>query len=292
MADSVNLPPLRISELLRTWGLHPDKRLGQNFLVDEVALRRIVEAAGVESGDAVLEIGPGLGSLTRHLAVRASRVVAVEKDARLLPPLKSVLADYDNVRIVLGDILQIPVPSLMAAEDYLVAANIPYYITSAVFRHLLGSSPRPRRIVLTVQREVAERICAPPGKMSLLALSVQVYGEPRVAARIPAGAFYPVPKVDSAVVRVEMLPQPRVPAAQLPLFFRLARAGFAQKRKTLLNALSGGMRWPKPVTRACLEAAAVAPAARAQALDWPAWARLTNAAGEMLRRAADSDIPA
>ncbi len=292
MADSVNLPPLRISELLRTWGLHPDKRLGQNFLVDEVALRRIVEAAGVESGDAVLEIGPGLGSLTRHLATRASRVVAVEKDARLLPPLKSVLADYDNVRIVLGDILQIPVPSLMAAEDYLVVANIPYYITSAVFRHLLGSSPRPRRIVLTVQREVAERICAPPGKMSLLALSVQVYGEPRVAARVPAGAFHPVPKVDSAVVRVEMLPQPRIPAAQLPLFFRLAKAGFSQKRKTLLNALSGGMRWPKSVTRACLEAAAVAPAARAQALDWPAWARLTNAAGEILRRAADSDIPA
>ena len=292
MADSVNLPPLRISELLRTWGLHPDKRLGQNFLVDEVALRRIVEAAGVESGDAVLEIGPGLGSLTRHLATRASRVVAVEKDARLLPPLKSVLADYDNVRIVLGDILQIPAPSLMAAEDYLVVANIPYYITSAVFRHLLGSSPRPRRIVLTVQREVAERICAPPGKMSLLALSVQVYGEPRVAARVPAGAFHPVPKVDSAVVRVEMLPQPRIPAAQLPLFFRLAKAGFSQKRKTLLNALSGGMRWPKSVTRACLEAAAVAPAARAQALDWPAWARLTNAAGEILRRAADSDIPA
>ncbi|HEB63992.1 MAG TPA: ribosomal RNA small subunit methyltransferase A [Chloroflexi bacterium] len=292
MADSVNLPPLRISELLRTWGLHPDKRLGQNFLVDEVALRRIVEAAGVESGDAVLEIGPGLGSLTRHLAVRASRVVAVEKDARLLPPLKSVLADYDNVRIVLGDILQIPAPSLMAAEDYLVVANIPYYITSAVFRHLLGSSPRPRRIVLTVQREVAERICAPPGKMSLLALSVQVYGEPRVAARVPAGAFHPVPKVDSAVVRVEMLPQPRIPAAQLPLFFRLAKAGFSQKRKTLLNALSGGMRWPKSVTRACLEAAAVAPAARAQALDWPAWARLTNAAGEILWRAADSDIPA
>ncbi len=292
MADSVNLPPLRISELLRTWGLHPDKRLGQNFLVDEVALRRIVEAAGVESGDAVLEIGPGLGSLTRHLAVRASRVVAVEKDARLLPPLKSVLADYDNVRIVLGDILQIPAPSLMAAEDYLVVANIPYYITSAVFRHLLGSSPRPRRIVLTVQREVAERICAPPGKMSLLALSVQVYGEPRVAARVPAGAFHPVPKVDSAVVRVEMLPQPRIPAAQLPLFFRLAKAGFSQKRKTLLNALSGGMRWPKSVTRACLEAAAVAPAARAQSLDWPAWARLTNAAGEILRRAADSDIPA
>ncbi len=290
MADSVNLPPLRISELLRTWGLHPDKRLGQNFLVDEAALRRIAEAAGAESGDAVLEIGPGLGSLTRHLAARASRVVAVEKDARLLPPLKSVLADYDNVRIVLGDILQIPAPSLMAAEDYLVVANIPYYITSAVFRHLLGSSPRPRRIVLTVQREVAERICAPPGKMSLLALSVQVYGEPQVAARIPAGAFYPAPKVDSAVVRVGMLPQPRIPAAQLPLFFRLAKAGFSQKRKTLLNALSGGMRWPKATTRACLEAAAVAPAARAQALDWPAWARLTNAAGEILRRAADSDI--
>ncbi len=291
MADSVNLPPLRIAELLRAYGLRPDKRLGQNFLVDEAALRRIVEAAGVESGDTVLEIGPGLGSLTRHLAARAARVVAVEMDERLLPPLRSVLAAYENVRIVPGDILQIPVPSLVEAEDYLVAANIPYYITSAVFRHLLGAHPRPRRIVLTVQREVAERVCAPPGKMSLLALSVQVYGDVQAAGRIPAGAFYPAPKVDSAVVRVEMLPQPRIPAAQLPLFFRLAKAGFSQKRKTLGNALSGGMHWPKAAARACLEAAAIDPSTRAQALDWDAWARLVNAAGEMLRQAADSDIP-
>ncbi len=292
MADSVNLPPLHVTELLSAYGLRPDKRLGQNFLLDEAALRRIAETAEVTGDDTVLEIGPGLGSLTRHLAERAKHVVAVEMDARLLPPLRSVLAAYGNVHLVQGDILQTPVPSLVREDDYLVVANIPYYITSALFRHLLGARPLPRRIVLTVQREVAERICALPGKLSLLALSVQVFGEPRIVGRIPSGAFYPPPKVDSAIVRVDVLPQPRLPVPVLPLFFRLAKAGFSQKRKTLLNALSGGMHWPKEMTRLCLEKADIPPSTRAQALDWDGWERLTHSAAGMLNRAADSDTPA
>ncbi len=275
MADS--LTPLKPAEILRAHGLRPDKRLGQNFLVDESALRRIVQAAEVGPQDRVLEIGPGLGALTRLLAARAAHVTAVELDARLLPALREVVGARPNVRLVQGDILHCPPRDLMGGEPYLVVANIPYYITSALFRHLLSAEPRPRRVVLTVQREVAERVCAAAGRMNLLALSVQVYGAPRVAARIPAGAFYPAPKVDSAVVRVDVFPRPRIPAARLDLFFRLAKAAFSQKRKTLLNALSAGMRWDKRRTRACLARAGISPQLRAQALDWAAWEALVSA---------------
>jgi len=281
MVDPLNLPPLNPAEILRSHGLRPDKRLGQNFLVDESALQRIVQAAEVGPQDNVLEIGPGLGALTRHLAARAARVTAVELDERLFPALREVVGASPNVRLVQGDILHFVPRDLMGGEPYLVAANIPYYITSAVFRHLLSAAPLPRRVVLTVQREVAGRVCAAPGKMNLLALSVQVYGAPRIAAHIPAEAFYPVPKVDSAVVRVDVFPRPRIPAAHLDAFFRLARAAFSQKRKTLLNALSAGMRWGKPHTRACLERAGIEPQLRAQALGWDEWEALVSAVEEL-----------
>ncbi len=274
MADSVNMPPLRIAEILQRHGLHPDRRLGQNFLVDEVALRRIVAAAEIAPQHVVLEIGPGLGSLTRHLVLAARRVVAVELDIRLLPALHETLAQASNLEIVSGDILQIDPAALMPQDDYLVVANIPYYITSAVFRHLLSVRPRPRRVVLTVQQEVAQRICAQPGKMNLLALGVQVYGEPRIVAHIPAGAFYPPPKVNSAVVRVDISAQPRLPQSDIPLFFQLAKAAFSQKRKTLVNTLSGGMRWSKAQAMARLQRAGIDPQMRAQMLDWEAWQRL------------------
>ena len=185
------IPPLNASDLLKQYGLHADKRLGQNFLQDPYALEKIVKAAEIQPTDTVLEIGPGLGSLTRYLAAAAQKVVAVELDDRLFPPLEAVIAPYDNIQLVHGDILDIEPNEIIEQGDYLVVANIPYYITSAVIRHLLESNPKPRRIVLTIQKEVAERICAGPGDMSLLALSVQVYGQPRIAARIPAGAFLP-----------------------------------------------------------------------------------------------------
>ena len=198
----MNLPQLNIPEILRQYGLKPDKRLGQNFLVDPSALQRIVETAEIRSQDAILEIGPGLGSLTRYLASVAKKVVAVELDADLISPLRDILASYSNVTIIQGDILEMDPGQLMDQSSYLVVANIPYYITSAVIRHLLEAEVQPRRVVLTVQREVAERICALPGKISLLSLSVQVYGDPVVAGRIPAGSFYPPPQVDSAIVRI------------------------------------------------------------------------------------------
>jgi len=271
----MSLPPLDLPTLLRTHGLRPDKKLGQNFLNDPAYLEKIVAAAEIESDDAVLEIGAGLGSLTRLLAVSAKTVVALELDHDLLPVLRTVLAPHTNVRVVEGDILKLSPADLVARDDYLVVANVPYYITSAIFRHLLERAPRPRRIVLTVQREVAERVCAAPGEMSLLALSVQVYGQPTIAARIPAEAFLPTPKVDSAVVRVDLYPQPLIPAPLLERFFRLAKAGFSQKRKTLRNSLSAGLAISTMEAGQMLERAGVDPQRRAETLSLDEWGKLS-----------------
>ncbi|MGQ9833068.1 MAG: 16S rRNA (adenine(1518)-N(6)/adenine(1519)-N(6))-dimethyltransferase RsmA [Candidatus Villigracilaceae bacterium] len=268
------IPPLNAAAVLRRYGLHADKRLGQNFLQDRVALEKIVAPARIEKSDTVLEVGPGLGSLTRYLAAAARRVIAVELDEGLIPPLQEVLAPWQNVRIVQGDILKIAPASLLDVADYLAIANIPYYITSALIRHLLESQPRPRRLVLTVQREVAERICAAPGNLSLLALSVQVYGYPSLAAHIPAGAFYPVPKVDSAVLCVEVAPQPLIAAPLLDTFFRLIKAGFSQKRKTLRNSLSAGLGMSPSRVGELLLLAGIDPRRRAETLTLQEWQRL------------------
>ena len=272
----MSIDPLHVSELLQRYNLRPDKRLGQNFLIDQEALQRVVDAADIDAQDIVLEIGPGLGSLTRLLALYARRVIAVEVDADLIPPLQENIAPYANVEIVQGDILSYDPQRLVGADPYLVVANIPYYITSALIRHLLEAGHPPERLVLTVQREVAQRICAAPGDLSLLALSVQVYGKPQIAAQIPAGAFYPPPKVDSAVVRVDRYPQPLVAPALLPLFFRLAKAGFSQKRKTLRNAISAGMHWEPAQAAALLESADIVPQRRAETLSLVEWERLTQ----------------
>jgi 16S rRNA (adenine1518-N6/adenine1519-N6)-dimethyltransferase len=223
-----------------------------------------------------LEIGPGLGSLTRYLAAAARRVVAVELDAALIPLLEETASPFGNIEIVHGNILNLDPAALMGGEPYYVAANIPYNITSAIIRHLLEASVRPLRLALTVQKEVAERICAGPGDLSLLALSVQVYGHPSIAARIPAGAFYPSPKVDSAVVRVDLYPEPCIPADRLEVFFRLIKAGFSQKRKTLRNSLAGGLGWPPARAEELLRTAGIDPMRRAETLDLEEWRRLAD----------------
>jgi 16S rRNA (adenine1518-N6/adenine1519-N6)-dimethyltransferase len=269
-------PAFNVPDLLRRYGLRPDKSLGQNFLIDEAALLRVVEAAGIEPEDEVLEIGPGLGGLTRHLARCARQVVAVELDGDLLPPLREVLAPFPNIRLVQSDILDLDPAELMTAPGYLVVANIPYYITSALIRHLLEARTHPRRLVLTVQREVAERITAAPGDMSLLALSVQLYGQPRIAGHIPAGAFYPAPKVDSAIIRTDLYPVARIPESDIPAFFRLAKAGFSQKRKTLRNALSAGLACPPPQAEQLLRLAGIDPQRRAETLSLEEWGQLVS----------------
>lgn len=271
-----NIPPLNAAELLKRHGLRAHKGLGQNFLQDPLALEKIIAAAEIQPADSVLEIGPGLGSLTRYLAAFANEVVAVELDGNLLPPLKTVLTPYQNIRLVHGDILELSPKDLIAKEGYLVVANIPYYITSALIRHLLENSPKPRRIVLTIQKEVAVRICAQPGDMSMLALSVQVYGVPRIAARIPAGAFFPTPKVDSAVLCIDIYPSPRIKEDLLDTFFKLIKAGFGQKRKTLRNSLSAGLHISPVRVVELLAYAHIDPQRRAETLNIDEWSRLSE----------------
>lgn len=276
MDPTINLPPLNIRSILERYGLQSKKSLGQNFLTDPSALEKIVEAAEIIPGEEVLEIGPGLGSLTRYLAQVARQVIAVELDSKLFEALNEVLAPWQNVKIIHGDILKLNPAALMEAAGYPVVANIPYYITSAVIRHLLESKARPSRLVLTVQREVAERICAQPGDLSLLALSVQVYGKPSRVARIPAGAFYPAPKVDSTIVKVEIYPSPVIPENSLEEGFRLMKAGFSQRRKTLRNALSGGLNMPAASAEQMLIEAGINPQRRAETVDLPEWRTLAQ----------------
>lgn len=278
MTNFNSIPPLNASALLKRFGLHANKRLSQNFLEDATALEKIAQAAEIQGEDSVLEIGPGLGSLTRYLAISAREVVAVELDEKLLPPLKAVLAPYQNIRLIHGDILKLNPYELIHQPDYLVVANIPYYITSAVIRHLLENEPKPRRIVLTIQKEVAERICAKPGDLSLLALSVQVYGKPEITAHIPANVFYPAPKVDSAVIRIEIYPSPLIPDPLLETFFKLIKAGFGQKRKTLRNSLSSGLHILPAETGALLAIADIDPKRRAETLSIEDWKILSERA--------------
>jgi 16S rRNA (adenine1518-N6/adenine1519-N6)-dimethyltransferase len=272
--SSESIPPVDIPALLKEYGLSPSKSLGQNFLKDRKALQKIVAAAHLEPIDKVLEIGPGLGNLTRYLALSASAVTAVELDKDLFPVLKVILAPYTNVRSVQGDILKLDPADLMGSQSYVVVANIPYYITSAVIRHLLESDPKPRQIVMTIQKEVAERICAKDGKMSLLALSVQVYGKPEIVAEIPAEAFYPVPKVDSAIIRIEIYPEPVIAITSLDKFFALIKAGFSQKRKTLRNSISAGLRMKPQEVEELLNSAGIDPRRRAETINLVEWRNL------------------
>ena len=271
MTNFASIPPLDSSAILKRFHLRADKSLGQNFLQDSSILEKIALAAEIQEDDCVLEIGPGLGSLTRYLAVSAKQVTAVELDLDLLAPLKAVLKPYQNVRVVHGDILELAISEIIDQPNYLVVANIPYNITSAIIRHLLESNPRPRRIVLTIQKEVAERICAKPGDLSLLALSVQVYGKPSLVEKIPASAFHPAPKVDSAILRIDIYNEPLIPTEMLKTFFKLTKAGFSQKRKTLRNSLSAGLQISPKDAETLLTSAGIDHMRRAETLSIDEW---------------------
>jgi 16S rRNA (adenine1518-N6/adenine1519-N6)-dimethyltransferase len=276
MDTGINLPPINVAALLRTYHLNPKKGLGQNFLIDQTALQRVVDAAEIEENAVVLEVGPGLGSLTRILAARSQKVIAVELDQKIIPILEQVVAQFPNVVIIHEDILNLDLASTGIEDGYLVVANIPYYITSALIRHLLEGSKIPSRLVLTVQKEVALRLCAVPNEMNLLALSVQVYGSPKVVGQIPAGCFYPVPEVDSSILRVDLYPEPVIPADRLPLFFRLAKAAFSQKRKMIRNSISSSMHWPVDETGEFLQEAEIDSQRRAETLSLQEWGILVN----------------
>lgn len=272
----MTLKQLNIFPLLKRYGIKPKKSLGQNFLIEPAGLNKVVVAAELTKDDEVLEIGAGLGSLTYLLAQTSRQVVAVEIDKAMLPPLRQALAEFENVRVIGGDILELKPDELMQGQDYVVVANIPYYISSAIIRHLMAASKRPKRVVLTVQKEVAERVLARDGKMSLLSLSVQLFGQVSMAGVIPAGSFLPTPEVDSAVLKVELYSQPLVPLDQQEAFFKLAHAGFGQKRKTLRNSLSAGLALTASQVETLLHEGGIDPKRRAETLSILEWKRLTE----------------
>ena len=269
----------RPRNLLRHFDVHPKKSLGQNFLYDTVWIDRIITAAEISNSDVVLEIGPGSGSLTTALAAVARKVIAIEIDNRLIPVLNHVLSGHSNVIVISGDILEYEPYELMAQYDaskFVVVANIPYYITGQIMRHLLQSSMLPESMTMSVQREVAERMVASSGQMSLLSVSIQFYADVKIVDYIPAGAFYPVPAVDSALIRLDVIDASNHIYPDPALFFRVVRAGFGQKRKQLQNALANGLRINRDQALDALSNAGVDPQCRAQVLTLQDWVDLTD----------------
>jgi 16S rRNA (adenine1518-N6/adenine1519-N6)-dimethyltransferase len=265
--------------LLRRHGVErTNKGLGQHLLVSREALDAVVEAAELAPDDNVLEVGAGTGVLTIELARRARRVVAVEMDRAILPVLYETVEPFPNVEIIPRDLLTVRPEEVFVEQPYKLVANLPYYITALILRHTLEARNRPTRLVVMVQREVAERMTAAPGALNLLGLSAQFYGTPRIVAQVPATAFFPPPKVDSAVVRLDLFPQPPLEGAARELFFTLARAGFAEKRKQLHNCLERNLRLAPEQTLDWLAASSVSPDRRAQSLSVDEWLALTRAA--------------
>lgn len=267
---------MNVKYLLEKMDIQPKKSLGQNFLQDPNTLEKIANAADIAPTDTVLEIGAGTGALTIKLAQRAAQVLAIEIDERLLPVLHSQLRDFPNVRLYHADILQVNLDALLGSRPYLVVANLPYYITSRILRHLFEARNKAQRLILTVQQEVAERLVAKPGEMSLLSVSAQFYGKPQIVARLSPSVFYPRPEVASAVVRIDIYDKPPVEVPDEQVFFHVVSAGFGQKRKQLKNSLGSGLAISHAAAADLLKRAGIDPMRRAETLSLEEWAAITR----------------
>lgn len=274
------LTPATITDLLARHGLRPSRALGQNFLADPNTARRIVRLAGIEARDAVLEIGPGVGSLTAALVEAGARVTALELDRHLLPALAEVVAEAPTpVRVVPGDALTVDLDALLIPNPagWKVVSNLPYNVATPIVVRLLEDAPTVHSLLVMVQREVGERLAAGPGGKEYGAVSVKVayYGRSRVVGLVPPTVFLPPPKVESALVRIDRHVAPPVAVPSAPALFTLVKAGFGQRRKMLRRALQPalGVR-----TAGVLVAAGVDPEARAESLDLEAWAAIARAA--------------
>jgi len=265
----------RTKRLLASYDLHAKKGLGQNFLIEGGILKKIAAAAELTPADTVIEVGPGLGVLTETLAEQTGKVIAIELDTHLADILKTRFTDLNQVTIINEDVLNVnPVDILGKETHYKVVANLPYYITSAVIRHFLEASLKPGLLVLMVQKEVAKQITAQPGEMSLLSVSVQLYGKPTIVSKVSAHCFYPAPKVDSAILKIAVYPQPKLQTADVTGFFDIVRAGFSANRKQLPNSLSNGLKVPKNDIIPVLEKAGIDQQRRAETLTIDEWGGL------------------
>lgn len=274
-----------IKDILGRHGFTFSKSLGQNFLINPSVCPKMAEQSGAKKGVGVIEVGPGIGVLTCQLAERADRVVAIELDKRLLPVLNETLAEYDNIKIINDDILKIDLKKLIETEfsgmDVVVCANLPYYITSPVIMKLLEDRLPINALTVMVQKEAAQRICAEVGSRQSGAVTVAVnyYAKPQILFGVSAGSFMPAPKVDSAVIRLDILKEPCVQVEDEELFFKVVKAAFSQRRKTLPNSLSAGLQISKLTVTNALNRANVPVNYRAEQLTMEQLAKISNAIG-------------
>ncbi|MFH1048789.1 MAG: 16S rRNA (adenine(1518)-N(6)/adenine(1519)-N(6))-dimethyltransferase RsmA [Patescibacteria group bacterium] len=292
------ISPVTIKNILGKFKFAPNKFLGQNFLIDEKVLEKIIEAADLQEGDNVIEIGPGLGVLTQALLAKGANVQAIEKDKDLIPLLEENLREFKNLKIINGDFLQVDfkkiktflLGSLASKSDlearlpsnsgnvnsYKVVSNIPYYITSPVLRKILSAQIKPQEIVFLVQREVAERISAKPGQMSFISVFVQFYGAPSVAEIVRPESFWPAPKVESAILKIVLDKKPAQEGSELKDFWRLVKIGFSSRRKTLANNLAAGYHIKPDGARDLLKSLGFSDKTRAQELSVEDWLKLAK----------------
>ncbi|WP_329885936.1 16S rRNA (adenine(1518)-N(6)/adenine(1519)-N(6))-dimethyltransferase RsmA [Pseudoramibacter faecis] len=279
--------PTTVEALMQRHELHFNKRFGQNFLIDDHILDKVATAGDLTSADTVIEVGPGIGTLTRELSARAGQVIAVEIDQKLIPVLGETLADCENVHVMNADVLKTDLATLVAeaapdATSLKVVANLPYYITTPIIMQLLEtqwpSGVTLAQMVFLVQKEVGERICADPGGKiySSLSIACQYYARPEIAFTVPATVFMPRPKVDSIVIAMRKAAPPYAPTDPAQ-FFRVVKAAFMNRRKTLINSLTTNTAYAKDQLLAAMAAAGIDPKVRAEKLDGAAFCALANA---------------
>ncbi len=276
-----------IKSLLKKNKIYPSKQLGQTFLIDKKVTKKVIKTAELRSENVVLEIGPGPGVLTQEIAKRVKKVIAVEKDRKIVEILKEQLKAFENVKIIQGDILRLNfLPLLAGFKNYKVIANLPFYITAPAIRIFLESKTPPKEMVLIVQKEVAQRICAEPPKMNLLAVSVQFYSKPKIIGYISKKSFWPTPKVDSAIIKVIPRASVHNTISFRKQFFKIVKTGFSHPRKQLANnllnglalSLLNGVKLNKGQINSWLEKNNIQPTQRAEALTIKGWIKLTKTA--------------
>ena len=288
----------QLKNLLRHYNLKPNFTYGQNFLIDEFVMQDIVDAAEISKNDLVLEIGPGIGNLTELLCQRAGFVLSVEKDPKFFPILKALKKEHrENFRFEIADALEFDYMQAFSsqqlafsqtdsgglaegyplnAKSYKVVANIPYYITGKILQMFMTAKHKPTTITILTQKEVARNLSAQPGSLSILAISVQLYGEPKLMQVVPAKSFYPAPKVDSAIIQIKLFNEPRYAIPDEKKFFSIVKACFSGKRKQIHNTLKNNLHLDEETVKKILTEANINPVARPQELSIEEWISLSN----------------
>ncbi|MCD6402276.1 ribosomal RNA small subunit methyltransferase A [bacterium] len=268
-----------IKNLLKQYQIRPSKKLGQNFLIDKGVIKKFIKACDFKEKDTILEIGPGIGTLTKEIAKKVKKVIAVEKDPKMIEILKEALKDFKNVKIIQGDILKIfnflPHQKFGGGFDYKVIGNLPFYLSAPVIRKFLEAKNPPKEMIFIIQKEVAQRICAKPPKMSILAVSVQVYAKPKIISYVSKKSFWSKPKVDGAIIKISNL-KSQISSLDKDLFFKIVRAGFSHPRKQLVNNLSKELKITKERVKNWLLENGLQPSLRAEDLSVENWIKLAK----------------